>query len=114
MDRLPPEIILTILGYCVENHYGDKNSLLDVRTVCKLFDNILKPVVLKTLQLEFTRLDKISRKCRPPDEAALQRIGPLCQALYLDMMMIRDEGTYISGSYFSRSWVRQCGMFVEY
>ncbi|KAK7757738.1 hypothetical protein SLS62_000116 [Diatrype stigma] len=92
MESLPPEIILTILEYCVANHYGDKNSLLTLRAVCKLFDHILKPIVLQTLQLEFTRLDRISRSCRPPDEAALQRIGHLCQALYLDLMMIRDDG----------------------
>ena len=94
MERLPPEIALAILSYCVENHYGDKNSLLELRTVCKLFDHVLRPDVLHTLQLELTRLDKISRKCRPPDEAALGRIGHLCRVLYLDMMMIRDEGAY--------------------
>ena len=94
MERLPPEIILTILEYCVANHYGDKNALLNLRTVCKLFDHVLKPIVLQTLQLEFTRLDRISRSCRPLDDAALQRIGHLCQALYLDLMMIRDDGSF--------------------
>ncbi|RYP49956.1 hypothetical protein DL768_004391 [Monosporascus sp. mg162] len=92
METLPPEIVLTILDHCVASHYGDKNALLSLRTVCKLFDDILKPIVLRTLQLEFTRLDKVSRTCRPLDEEALRRIGHLCQALYLDMMMIRDDG----------------------
>ena len=95
--------MLQILGYCIENHYADKNSLLGMRRVCKFFDSVLKPVVLQTLQLEYTRLDRTSTKSRPPDEAALWRIGHHCQALYLDMMMIRDEGTYTSGSFFPQS-----------
>ncbi len=95
METLPPEIVLTILEYCVANHYGDKNSLLSLRTVCKLFDHVLKPFVLQTLQLEFTRLDKVSRSCRLPDETALRRIGHLCQALYLDLMVIRDDGNSV-------------------
>ncbi|KXJ92025.1 hypothetical protein Micbo1qcDRAFT_233361 [Microdochium bolleyi] len=92
MDLLPPEIILHILDYCVANHYGDKNSLLAMRTVCRLFDDVLQPFTLRTLQLEFTRLDKLGRSRRPPDEGALERIGHLCRALYLDMMVVRDEG----------------------
>lgn len=92
MDSLPSEIVLTILEYCAINHYADKNSLLNLRTVCKLFDDILQPIVLRTLQLEFTRLDKAARQKRPPDGLALQRIGHLCRALYLDMMVIRDAG----------------------
>ena len=59
MEKLPSEIVICILEYCVVSHYSDKNSLLAIRTVCKLFDQILSPFVLKTLQLEFTRLDKV-------------------------------------------------------
>lgn len=85
---LPTEIVLSILSYF--GHYTDKNALLQLRTVCRLFDDIIKPFALRTLQLDFTRLDKTARQCRPPDHAALQRIGCLCQALYLDMMVVRD------------------------
>ncbi|KAK7951430.1 uncharacterized protein PG986_007158 [Apiospora aurea] len=92
MNILPPEIVLSILEYCVINHYGDKNSLLGLRTVCRLFDDIIKPYVLRTLQLEFTRLDKVARHERPLDEDALRRIGHLCHALYLDLMLVRDDG----------------------
>ena len=92
MDILPAEIVLSILRYCVVGHYDDKNALLPLRTVCRLFDSIIKPYALRTLQLEFTRLDKTARRRRPPDHAALQRIGRLCRALYLDMMVVRDEG----------------------
>ncbi|KAK6864518.1 hypothetical protein PG990_006048 [Apiospora arundinis] len=92
MNILPPEIVLSILEYCVINHYGDKNSLLGLRTVCRLFDDIIKPYVLRTLQLEFTRLDKVARHERPLDDDALGRIGYLCHALYLDLMLVRDDG----------------------
>ncbi|KAK8125117.1 uncharacterized protein PG998_000876 [Apiospora kogelbergensis] len=92
MNILPPEIVLSILEHCVINHYGDKNSLLGLRTVCRLFDDIIKPYVLRTLQLEFTRLDKVARHERPLDDDALGRIGHLCHALYLDLMLVRDDG----------------------
>jgi hypothetical protein len=92
MNFLPSEIVIEVLEYCVVNHYGDKNSLLELRTVCKLFDHVLKPYVLRNLQLEFTRLDRAHRHERPTDQDALQRIGNLCIALNLDMMILRDEG----------------------
>ncbi|KAI1769452.1 hypothetical protein GGR53DRAFT_472544 [Hypoxylon sp. FL1150] len=92
MDRLPSEILLHILDYVVVAHYSNKNNLLKLRTTCKLFDEVLKPYVLKTLQLEFTRLDKGFRARKPLDDDALRRIGPLCQALYIDMMVVRDDG----------------------
>ncbi|KAI1775016.1 hypothetical protein F4818DRAFT_58521 [Hypoxylon cercidicola] len=92
MDKLPSEILLHILDYTVVAHYDNKNSLLELRTTCKLFDEVLKPYVLKTLQLEFTRLDKSYRARKPLDDDALRRIGPLCRALYVDMMVVRDDG----------------------
>jgi hypothetical protein len=94
MDCLPSEIAIYIVEYCVVNHYYNKNSLLQLRTVSKLFDEVLKPYVLRTLQLEFTRLDKAHRRQRPLAEDALRRVGGLCHALYLDMMLVRDEGTF--------------------
>ncbi|OTA94271.1 hypothetical protein M434DRAFT_71472 [Hypoxylon sp. CO27-5] len=92
MDKLPPEILLHILEFTVVALYGNKNGLLKLRTTCKLFDEVLKPFALRTLQLEFTRLDRTERSLRPPDDDALRRIGPLCRALYVDMMVVRDEG----------------------
>lgn len=91
MDILPAEIVLSIARHCIAVHYDDKNALLQLRTVCRLFDDVIKPYVLRTLQLEFTRLDKTARRLRPPDHAALQRIGGLCRALYIDMMIVRDD-----------------------
>ncbi|KAI1379562.1 hypothetical protein F4677DRAFT_409684, partial [Hypoxylon crocopeplum] len=91
MDTLPTEILHLILEYTVVGLSGNKNRLLVLRTTCKLFDEILKPFALRTLQLEYTRLDKTERKLKPPDEDALHRIGDLCRALYIDMMVVRDE-----------------------
>jgi hypothetical protein len=90
VTRLPPEILIAILEYCVVNHYNKKNDLLQLRTVCRLFDDILKPYGLHTLQVEYTRLSRSPH--RPSDSSALVRAGTLCRALYLDMMLIRDEG----------------------
>ncbi|KAI5865165.1 hypothetical protein GGS23DRAFT_594712 [Durotheca rogersii] len=92
MNRLPPEILLAILEYTVASLYSNKNRLLALRTTCKLFDEVLKPYALRTLQLEFTRLDKVERALKPPDDDALRRVGHMCRALYLDMMVVRDEG----------------------
>lgn len=91
MDKLPPEILLHILEFTVVALYGNKNNLLRLRATCKLFNEVLKPFALRTLQLEFTRLDRTERRLKPPDYGALRRIGPLCQALYLDMMVVRDD-----------------------
>ncbi|KAI1660875.1 hypothetical protein F4813DRAFT_266526 [Daldinia decipiens] len=91
MDKLPPEILLHILEFTVIALYGNKNNLLRLRATCKLFNEVLKPFALRTLQLEFTRLDRTERRLKPPDYNALRRIGPLCQALYLDMMVVRDD-----------------------
>ena len=90
VTRLPPEILITILEYCVANHYNKKNDLLELRTVCRLFDEILKPYGLHTLQVDCTRLMRSPQLSADP--SALARAGPHCRALYLDMMLIRDEG----------------------
>ncbi|KAI1865448.1 uncharacterized protein JN550_008205 [Neoarthrinium moseri] len=90
---LPPEIWISIAECCVANHYCDKNALLTLRTVSRLFNDAIRPYALRTLQLEFTRLDRVSqRRRRPLDGDALRGMGHLCKALYLDMMLIRDEG----------------------
>ncbi|KAI1641178.1 hypothetical protein F4809DRAFT_587620 [Biscogniauxia mediterranea] len=89
---LPNELLLAILEQLVADPYADKNHALSLRTTCRLFDKALKPVTLRTLQLEYTRLDKTERSARPPDDNALRRVGHLCRALYLDMMVMRDIG----------------------
>lgn len=67
----------------------EKNNILPLRLVCSAFDEVLKPYAFKTIQLEFSKF------LRSSDELYLQhmdRIGNYCQAVYLDMMVVRDEG----------------------
>ncbi|OTB06534.1 hypothetical protein M426DRAFT_318935 [Hypoxylon sp. CI-4A] len=91
MDKLPPELLRHILNYTVIAHHDYKNDLLELRTTCKTFDEILKPYALQTLQLDFTRLDRRNTSIVPPDNDALHRAARFCRALYLDMMVVRDD-----------------------
>jgi hypothetical protein len=70
----------------------DKNALLPLRLVCKAFDDALKPYVFKAVQLEFS---KFHRHEPTPDISSLARVGNTCEALYLDMMVVRDEGMLV-------------------
>jgi hypothetical protein len=88
MDRLPRELIDAILQQCII--YGPKNAVLDLRLVCRVFDQILKPFVCRTLDLEFSRLSKTSGET-PPQMDALQTIGYHCKSLYIDLMVLRDD-----------------------
>lgn len=67
----------------------DKNKILPLRLVCRAFDTALKPYIFKTVQLEFSRF---LRDAPRPKLEELARVGQLCDALYLDMMVVRDEG----------------------
>lgn len=68
---------------------SDKNLTLDLRLVCKAFDAIVRPYILKTVQLDFTRFRRQGPK---PSVAALASSGAFCEAVYLDMMIVREEG----------------------
>jgi hypothetical protein len=70
----------------------EKNKVLPLRQVCKAFDTALKPYVLKTIQLEFS---KFAKSANMPFLQDVDRIGQYCQAVYLDMMVVRDEGTSV-------------------
>lgn len=100
MNFLPPELLELILLWTVRACPYDKNKVLALRTVSKAFNTALRPYVLKTIQLEFSRFLKRPESLGggPPDERALEAIGGFCQALCLDMMAVRDEGTYICQS----------------
>jgi hypothetical protein len=106
MDRLPRELIDAILQQCVL--LGPKNSLLELRLACKTFNNILKPYVCRTLELEFSRLSKTSGRA-PPDRDALQTIGYHCKSIYIDLMVLRDDRTSYhnptkSPAYLLKNW----------
>lgn len=88
MDSLPQELIEAILDQCVAG--GTKNGILNLRLVCRAFNHGLKPFALKTLNLDFTRLNKALEETRPTYDA-LQTIGYQCQSLFIDLMVLRDE-----------------------
>jgi hypothetical protein len=91
MDSLPPELIELILLDNVRMCHFKKNRLFPLRLVCRAFDAALRPYIFKTIQLEFS---KFLRAAPTPDMKALESIGYLCQAVYLDMMVVRDDGMY--------------------
>jgi hypothetical protein len=88
MDSLPTEILGLVLRFNVDMCRHDKNLVLPLRLVCKAFDAALKPYIFKTVQLEFSRFLKDAT----PNTDSLARVGHLCGAVYMDMMVVRDEG----------------------
>lgn len=95
MDRLPPELLHSILNHSVCGSRFNKNELFPLRLVCKSFDALLRPYLFRTIQLDFSRF---ARGGEAPRLGALESVGPLCKAVYCDVMVVRDEGAYI-GTY---------------
>lgn len=91
MDSLPTELLELILLWDIRMCRCEKNAILSLRRVCKAFDAALKPYVFKTVQLEFSRF---LRTGDTPVIEALERVGSMCNALYVDMMVIRDAGAF--------------------
>lgn len=107
MDTLPVEILTLVLKWAVRMSKCEKNDILPLRRVCKVFDVILKPYALKTLQLEFSRFLRHAPK---PDPGSLLHAGAVCEAIYLDMMVVRDEGTSNTEALSSQSLLRMLGV----
>jgi hypothetical protein len=91
METLPTELLRLILDWNVRMCRADKNRILDLRLVCKTFDAVLKPCTFKTVQLEFSRFQRQGR----PSLCDLARVGSFVEALYMDMMIVRDEGVLL-------------------
>lgn len=89
MNKLPTEILGVILYWTTKLCKCDKNTLIPLRLVCKAFDAGLRQYIFKCIQLEFSRF---RRDVEPLDVGALQRIGAHAEALYVDVMVVRDEG----------------------
>jgi len=96
MDNLPPELLRAILLSSVHLSRSEKNVLLPLRLVNKRFDFILREYMFKTVQLDFSRF---ARGETAPQMSSLADVGHLCQSLYCDMMVIRDEGTLYLAAY---------------
>lgn len=107
MDKLPTELLDLILQCNVRMSSCEKNAILNLRFVCKGFDAVLKPYIFKTLQLEFSRFLSYRRRqvlelegsgrgeaedLAALREKALEDVAPLTGSVYIDMMVVRDEG----------------------
>lgn len=88
MDRLPAELFDAVLQECIAE--GRRNTVLDLRLVCRAFNAALKPYACRTVGLDFSRLSRTSGRDRP-DMDALQTIGYHCKSIYVDLMVLRDE-----------------------
>lgn len=93
MDKLPHELIEQILYHCFWQ--GKRNSTLQLRLVCRIFDQLLKKHACQTVSLTFSRLNKASVRRRPAIDD-LQTIGKNCKALNIDLLNVRDESTFPS------------------
>ena len=109
MDSLPPELLELILLWTVRMCRCEKNMVLPLRSVSKAFNTALRPYVLKTIQLEFSRFLQSGPEL--PSSTALEAIGGFCQAVYLDMMVVRDEGM-LDRSFGENHW-RFCIVSIE-
>jgi hypothetical protein len=89
MDKLPPEILRGILGALIALNPSSKNEILPFRLVCKVFNELLREDLLKTVQLDFSRLEKHGK---PLDLKYLEGAAEYCDAIYVDLTIIRDDG----------------------
>lgn len=90
MDKLPQELHDTILYWCVQLCRGQKNLVMPLRLVSKKFNTYIRPLALRTIQLEFSKF-LAERAEDVPRIDSLRDVGELCQALHCDMMVIRDD-----------------------
>ncbi|KFX99637.1 hypothetical protein O988_03727 [Pseudogymnoascus sp. VKM F-3808] len=88
MDKLPPEILRGILGALIALNPSSKNDILPFRLVCKVFNELLREDLLKTVQLDFSRLE---RNGKPLDLKYLEGAAEFCDAIYVDLTIIRDD-----------------------
>lgn len=95
MERLPLELVYSILQQSIRLARSNKNELMQLRLVCKKWDEVLREYVCKTTQVEFSRL---VRGEPTPDASVVPAFGHLVQALHFDMMVIRDQGSFAYGA----------------
>ena len=70
---------------------SNKNAINMLRLVCKAFDRALKKYLFNTIQLEFSKFVRDAA----PNITALKGVGELCEAIYLDMMVVKNEGMLV-------------------
>lgn len=105
MDKLPRELVDAVLQQCVVQ--GPRNTVLELRLVCRAFNQVLKPFACRTANLDFSRLSKTSERARPQADA-LQTIGYHCKSVFIDLMVLRDDCTYIDSPWYQEVTIDQC------
>lgn len=91
MNSLPNELKDLVLSTYVEGCRGRKNDVLQMRLVCRYFDSFLQPYVFQTIQLECSKFHPPAVDNHAFKDDTILRVGKPCQALYCDMMVIRDN-----------------------
>jgi hypothetical protein len=90
LTNLPSELLDLILSWAIALSRDAKNTVLQQRLVCKTFDRILSPYVLQTIQVDISRLSKLSNTS--PKLQWLEPHAQLCQAMHLNLLLVREEG----------------------
>ncbi|RKF56314.1 hypothetical protein OnM2_082037 [Erysiphe neolycopersici] len=93
MDSIPVELLRQILAWEIQMCRCEKNAIIRLRLVCHAFDVALKPYIFKTIQLECSRFIRSASTYKHDnrmDLGQLKGFGLFTEALYLDLMVIRD------------------------
>lgn len=93
MESLPVELLWQILAWEIRMCRHEKNAIVPLRLVCHAFDVALKPYIFKTIQLEYSRFIRSASTYQHDNRLDLGRLkgfGLLTEALYLDLMVVRD------------------------
>lgn len=88
LNVLPTEVLGLVFEQLFEKDRRDKNDVLPMRLVCKRFDDILRPKLLKTIQVDF---DRISKSGHPAKSDALDNAGQHVKCILLDLSTIRSQ-----------------------
>lgn len=88
LGTLPNEIMNMVLNKLLDSSQKNKNDALPLRLVCKRFEEIIRPKIFKTIQLDFDRLSKTGH---PLDIEMLQGVGHLVKGVVADLAVIRTE-----------------------
>lgn len=89
MDSLPTEILKVIFNVLIAESSSAKNDVLPLRLVCRDFNALLRDDLLKTVQLDLSRLSRLGE---PLDVKYLENSGGYCESIHADFMVLRDQG----------------------
>lgn len=88
LDILPNEVLGIVVDQMAFKDMKNKNDVLTMRLVCKRFNDVIRPKVLKTIQMDF---DRISKNGHQAVLDALGNIGQQAKALTIDLAAVRSQ-----------------------